>query len=47
MVAAGKVATRYEVVPGITHYGVYGEKVGVTTRLAIDWFGEHLRAAGR
>ena len=36
---------RYEVVPGISHYGIYSEKVDESARLAIEWFGSYLRPA--
>ena len=42
MAAAGKALVRYEVVPGISHYAIYGEKVDESARLAIDWFDTHL-----
>lgn len=32
-------------IPGITHYGVYREAREPATRLAIDWFDEHLKGA--
>jgi acetyl esterase/lipase len=42
LVAAGKAATEYVVIPGITHYAVYGEKCPEVTDLAVDWFKRHL-----
>ena len=37
-----RVPTRYELVEGITHYGIYREKHETAVRLAIEWFEEHL-----
>jgi dienelactone hydrolase len=34
---------KYVVIPGITHYGVYLQARGQATKLAIDWFEEHLK----
>jgi len=34
---------KYEVIEGITHYGVYTEAFPEATRMAIDWFNEHLK----
>lgn len=34
---------RYVVIPGITHYGIYGEPREQATRLAIDWFDQQLK----
>ena len=34
---------KYVVIPGIAHYGIYGEARGQATTLAIDWFDQHLR----
>ncbi len=33
---------RYVVLPGIAHYGIYGEARDEATRLAIEWFDTHL-----
>jgi dienelactone hydrolase len=33
---------KYVVIPGISHYGIYGEARDQATRLAIDWFDRHL-----
>ena len=33
----------YVVIPGISHYGIYGEARERATRLALDWFDRHLR----
>lgn len=33
---------RYVVLPGIAHYGIYGEARDEATRLAIEWFSTHL-----
>jgi dipeptidyl aminopeptidase/acylaminoacyl peptidase len=35
----------YHVIPGIGHYGVYGEKFDEALKLELDWFGEHLKPA--
>jgi uncharacterized protein len=34
---------KYVVIPGITHYGIYSEAREQATRLAIDWFDQHLK----
>ena len=34
---------RYVVIPGIPHYGIYGEAREQATRLAIEWFDAHLK----
>lgn len=34
---------RYVVIPGIAHYGIYGEARSQATRLAIEWFDQHLK----
>jgi dienelactone hydrolase len=34
---------KYVVIPGIAHYGVYGQARQEATRLAIDWFDSHLK----
>lgn len=33
---------RYVVLPGIAHYGIYGEARDEATRLAVEWFDAHL-----
>lgn len=33
----------YVVIPGITHYGIYGEARDRATRLAVEWFDRHLK----
>jgi uncharacterized protein len=43
LVAANKVPTRYHVVKGITHYGIYREGFEEATRLAVDWYKEYLK----
>lgn len=43
-VAANKVPTSYHVIKGITHYGIYKEGFEEATKLALDWFAEHLKA---
>jgi dipeptidyl aminopeptidase/acylaminoacyl peptidase len=42
LAGAGRTDTEYVVIPGITHYAVYGEKCGEVTELAIRWFRQHL-----
>jgi acetyl esterase/lipase len=42
LIAAGRADAEYVVVPGITHYAVYGEKCDEVTALAIKWFERHL-----
>jgi dienelactone hydrolase len=34
---------KYVVIPGVTHYGIYREARDRATRLAIEWFDEHLK----
>lgn len=34
---------KYVVLPGISHYGVYGEAREQATKLAIEWFDRHLK----
>lgn len=34
---------KYVVLPGISHYGVYGEAREQATRLAVEWFDRHLK----
>lgn len=34
---------QYVVIPGISHYGIYGEARDQATRLAIEWFDRHLK----
>jgi hypothetical protein len=34
---------KYVVIPGIAHYGIYGEARGQATALAIEWFDHHLK----
>ena len=33
----------YHVIPGIGHYGVYGEKLAEVLKLELDWFDGHLK----
>jgi hypothetical protein len=40
--AAGRTDAEYVVIPGITHYAVYGEKCPEVTELAVSWFQRHL-----
>jgi dipeptidyl aminopeptidase/acylaminoacyl peptidase len=39
---ANHVASAYQVLPGIGHYGVYRESFSQATQLASDWFHSHL-----
>lgn len=34
---------KYVVIPNIAHYGIYGEARDQATRLAIEWFDQHLK----
>jgi dienelactone hydrolase len=34
---------KYVVIPGITHYGIYREARDQATKIAIDWFNQHLK----
>ena len=34
---------KYVVIPGIVHYGIYGRAREEATRLAIEWFDQHLK----
>jgi dienelactone hydrolase len=43
IIAANNVPTRYHVVKGITHYGIYREAFEEATRVALDWFQKHLK----
>jgi hypothetical protein len=36
---------RYEIIDGIGHYGVYGEKFQAALDLELEWFNQHLRVA--
>ena len=38
---------RYVVIPGIAHYGIYREARDEATRLAIEWFDQHLKPRGQ
>ncbi|HXH23053.1 MAG TPA: alpha/beta fold hydrolase [Dehalococcoidia bacterium] len=40
--AAGRTDAEYVVIPGITHYAVYGDKCREVTELAVQWFQRHL-----
>ena len=41
--AKGDVQVRYEIIPGITHYGIYNEAFEQSTDLALKSFDLHLR----
>jgi dipeptidyl aminopeptidase/acylaminoacyl peptidase len=38
-----KVPSKYHVVPGIDHYGVYREAFADVAKLEIEWFADHLK----
>jgi dipeptidyl aminopeptidase/acylaminoacyl peptidase len=38
-----KVPVKYQVIPGIDHYGVYGESFAEVTKIEIEWFTAHLK----
>ncbi len=40
--AKGDVPVHYEIIPGITHYGIYNEAFDQSTDLALEWFNLHL-----
>ena len=46
-VAANTVPTRYHVIKGITHYGIYNEGFEEATKLALEWFAEHLKGVDK
>ena len=37
------VPSRYHVIKGITHYGVYGEGFDEATKVELEWFNQHLK----
>jgi dienelactone hydrolase len=37
------IPSKYHVIPGITHYGVYREGFDEATRIEIEWFNQHLK----
>jgi hypothetical protein len=41
------IASRYHVLKGITHYGVYREGFDEATKVELAWFDEHLRGPAR
>jgi dipeptidyl aminopeptidase/acylaminoacyl peptidase len=41
--AKTQVPVQYHVIKGITHYGVYREGFGEASKLAVQWFNEHLK----
>jgi dipeptidyl aminopeptidase/acylaminoacyl peptidase len=41
------VPSRYHVIPGITHYGIYREGFEEATRVELEWFDRHLMGAGK
>ena len=43
----GHEPKRYVVIPGIAHYGIYREARDEATRLAIEWFDQHLKPRGQ
>jgi acetyl esterase/lipase len=40
--AQGRVPVRYEVIPGIDHYGIYFDGFAQGSAAALDWFATHL-----
>lgn len=44
--AHGSAPVRYEVVPGITHYGIYREAFDKSTDMALEWFDFYLKNDG-
>lgn len=42
----GQIA-RYEVIPGIDHYGIYFDGYDLGSKLALEWFERHLVAKGQ
>jgi hypothetical protein len=38
-----KVPAKYEVIPGITHFGIYSKGRMQAVKLAIEWYDEHLK----
>jgi alpha-beta hydrolase superfamily lysophospholipase len=44
-IAARGVPSKYHVVKGITHYGIYREGFEEASKLEIAWFEEHLKGA--
>lgn len=42
---ANGAPAKYHVVPDITHYGMYRQAFEEATKLAIEWFDEHLKSA--
>ena len=44
-IAARGVPSKYHVIKGITHYGIYREGFNEATELELAWFNEHLKGA--
>lgn len=42
---ANGTPVRYHVIPGIGHYGVYGQKLGEVVKMELDWFDDRLKPA--
>lgn len=42
-VAGLEALAEVAVIPGISHYGIYGQAREEATRLAIEWFDQHLK----
>lgn len=40
---ANGATAKYHVVDGITHYGIYSQEFEAASKLALDWFNEHLK----
>jgi dienelactone hydrolase len=41
------VPAKYEVIPGLTHYGIYTTAREAGTKMAIEWFDKHLKGGGK
>jgi dipeptidyl aminopeptidase/acylaminoacyl peptidase len=42
-----KVPAKYEIIPNITHYGVYTTARKESADMAIEWFAKHLKGTKR
>ncbi|HEX8185291.1 MAG TPA: hypothetical protein VF747_11080, partial [Blastocatellia bacterium] len=40
-----KVPAKYEIIPNITHYGIYTTARKDATDMALEWFAKHLKGA--
>lgn len=41
-----RVPSKYHIEPGISHYGIYRERLDQGIKLAIEWFNTHLKRSG-